>query len=78
MMGLVRKTNSTYSQINRNLKILESEDIVTVKCYRRLKIIKLNKESEKTQTLLKALRMLGKPISDSRKPIRRNQFGEHF
>ena len=55
LMELIRKTNSMYSQINRNLEILVREDIVTLKHYGRMKIIKLNRESEKTRALLKAL-----------------------
>jgi len=58
MMELVRKTNSTHSQINRNLGILVEENIVTVKHYGRIKVIQLNRESEKTQALLKALNIL--------------------
>jgi len=61
MMELIRKTNSTHSQVNRNLKILEKENLVTVKYYGRLKIIRLERESERTQTLLKVLYTLNKP-----------------
>jgi len=72
MMRLVRKTNSTYSQVNRNLKILAKEDLITIKYCGRLKIIKLNRENEKTQTLLKALHLLDKPIPNFRNPIHRD------
>jgi DNA-binding transcriptional ArsR family regulator len=65
-MELVRKTNSTYSQINRNLEILLEEDIVTLKHYGRMKIIKLNRESEKTRALLKALNILDRPTTNAR------------
>ena len=60
MMELVRKTNSTYNQINRNLGILMEENIVKVKRYERVKIIQLNRASNKTQALLKALNVLTK------------------
>lgn len=55
---LVRRINSTYGQVNRNLQILEHEGIVTIQYYGRLRIIKLNRENPKTITLLKVLRLL--------------------
>lgn len=55
---LVRRVNSTYSQVNRNLQILEHEGIVTTQYYDRLRIIKLNRENPKTVTLLEVLRQL--------------------
>jgi len=58
VMDLVRRVNSTYGQVNRNLQILEQEGIVNIRYYGRLKIIKLNRENPKTVTLLKALRIL--------------------
>ena len=58
MMDLVRKVNSTYTQVNRNLKILQQEDIVESEYYGRMRVIKLNRENPKTEVLLKALRML--------------------
>jgi len=68
MMELVRKTNSTYGQISRNLRILSEEGIVTVKRFGRVKIVQLNKESEKTQALLKALHTLDRPTPNSQDP----------
>jgi len=58
MMDLVRRVNSTYGQVNRNLQILEHEGIVTVQYYGRLKIVKLNRENPKTVILQKVLKML--------------------
>ncbi|UCE15593.1 MAG: hypothetical protein JSV12_06890 [Candidatus Bathyarchaeota archaeon] len=55
---LVRKVNSTYGQVNRNLQILEHEGIVTTHYCGRLRMIKLNRENPRTITLLKALRLL--------------------
>ncbi len=66
MMELVRKTNSTHRQVNRNLGILEEEDMVTVKHYGRVKIIQLNRESEKTHVLLKALNILTRTSQTSK------------
>jgi len=66
MMELVRKTNSTYSQISRNLRILSEEGVVTVKRFGRVKIVQLNRESEKTQALLKALNVLARVDLTSR------------
>ena len=58
MMDLVRKVNSTYTQVNRNLQILEQEGIVESRYYGRMRVIRLNRENPKTKVLLKALRML--------------------
>jgi len=55
---LVRRINSTYGQVNRNLQILEHEGIVITQYYDRLRIIKLNRENPKTITLLKILKLL--------------------
>jgi len=55
---LVRRVNSTYRQVNRNLEILEHEGILTTQYYGRLRIVKLNRENPKTVTLLKILRLL--------------------
>jgi DNA-binding transcriptional ArsR family regulator len=55
---LVRRINSTYGQVNRNLQILEGEGIVSTQYYGRLRMIKLNRENPKTVTLLKILRLL--------------------
>ena len=58
IMDLVRKVNSTYTQVNRNLQILEQEDIVESRHYGRMRVIRLNRENPKTKTILKALRIL--------------------
>jgi len=55
---LVRRINSTYGQVNRNLQILEHEGIVKIQYYGRLRMIKLNRENPKTITLLKVLKLL--------------------
>jgi hypothetical protein len=57
-MKLVRNINSTYIEVNRNLKILEKEGVITDKHVGRLRIIKLNRENPKTELLLQALRIL--------------------
>lgn len=58
MMDLVRKVNSTYIQVNRNLGILEKEGIVKSKRYGRVRMIRLNRENPKTEAILKALEIL--------------------
>ncbi len=58
VMDLVRKVNSTYTQVNRNLGILEEEGIVKSKRYGRVRIIRLNRENPKTEAILKALEIL--------------------
>lgn len=57
-MDLVRKVNSTYTQVNRNLGILENEGIVKSKRCGRVRIIRLNRENPKTEAILKALEIL--------------------
>lgn len=61
MMKLVRIVNSTYNEVNRNLRILEGEGLVTQQRIRRKRIIRLNLESKKTLTALKALKILEAP-----------------
>ena len=58
MMDLVRKVNSTYTQVNRNIQILERQGIVESHHYGRMRMIRLNRENPKTEALLKALRIL--------------------
>ena len=58
VMDLVRKVNSTYTQVNRNLGILEKEGIVTSGHYGRMRIIRLRKDNPKTEAILKALEIL--------------------
>jgi DNA-binding transcriptional ArsR family regulator len=60
VMELVRQVDSTYSQVNPNLKILETEGIVIDEYLGRMRIIKLNKKNPKTERLLEALRILEK------------------
>jgi len=60
IMDLVRKVNSTYSQVNRNVQILEKEGIVSSNYYGRMRIIRLNSDNPKTVAILKALRILKK------------------
>lgn len=57
-MELVYATNSTYNEVNRNLKILEREEIITQAYKGRRRFIQLNLENEKTFTILKILKIL--------------------
>ena len=66
VMELVRKVNSTYSQVNPNLKILREEGIIFDEHFGRMRIIRLNKENPKTALLLEALRILETPRADRR------------
>jgi predicted transcriptional regulator len=65
MMELVRKTNSTYNQVNMNLRILADEGIVFDRHLGRMRSIRLNKENLKAQRLLKALRILASQNEDA-------------
>lgn len=67
MMDLIRKVNSTYTQVNRNLRILEQEGIIESQYCGRLRIIKLNKQNPRTEVILKALKMLRNPQLADRK-----------
>jgi predicted transcriptional regulator len=58
VMELVRKVNSTYSQVNPNLRILSEEAIIIDEHFGRMRVIRLNKENPKTAVLLQALKML--------------------
>jgi hypothetical protein len=58
VMELVRSVNSTYNQVNANLQILHSEEIIFDEHLGRIRLIKLNKENPKTRLLLQALKIL--------------------
>jgi len=53
--------NSTYNQVNPNLQILETEEIIKITNYGRLKMVELEIANPKTQALLKALHILNSP-----------------
>ena len=75
-MGLARNINSTYVEVNRNVKILEKEGVVTDQRVGRMRVISLNYENPKTTLLLKALKILNMQtkIPDHTAPVIR--FGE--
>lgn len=58
IMGLVRNINSTYIEVNRNIKILEEEGVVIEQRVGRMRMLKLNRENSKTKLLLQALKIL--------------------
>lgn len=60
--NLVRVINSTYNQVSRNLQILENEGIIRTKYYGHVRMIELKTENPRTQSLLKALNILNRPI----------------
>lgn len=57
-MELVRKVNSTYNQVNSNLQILQKEGIVFDEHFGRMRVIRLNKENQRTALLLQVLKIL--------------------
>ncbi len=77
IMELVRKVNSTYNQVNRNLQILEHEEIVESQYCGRMRLIRLNLESPKTNALLNALRILGEREAN-RSPLRGKKTEERW
>jgi DNA-binding transcriptional ArsR family regulator len=64
VMELVRKVNSTYSQVNPNLQILQKEGIISDEHCGRSRIIRLNNENLKTIILLRALKLLETPTAN--------------
>lgn len=58
VMDLVRRTNSTYSQVNKNLLILKKEGTIIDRRFERVRIVKLEKKSHKTRLLILALQIL--------------------
>jgi hypothetical protein len=75
IMGLVTKINSTYIEVNRNIKILEQEGVLSEQRYGRVRMIILNTENPKTQLLLSALKILGsqtKPTTNNHQSIAQN------
>ncbi len=58
MMKMVRITNSTFNEVDRNLRILEEAGFVTQRRTKQKRIISLNAENEKTSTMLETLRVL--------------------
>jgi DeoR/GlpR family transcriptional regulator of sugar metabolism len=63
VMKLVRQINSTYNEVNRNLKILETEGII-INDYRqrvkhgKVRVLQLNRENPRTRILLQVLETL--------------------
>jgi DNA-binding transcriptional ArsR family regulator len=58
VMGLVRRINSTYNEVSRNLKILEEEGMVMNNYFGRVRMIRLNREDARTIVLLRILKTL--------------------
>jgi len=65
VMELVRRVNSTYSQVNPNLQILQKEGIISDEHFGRMRIIRLNKANPKTTILLQALKLLETPRANT-------------
>lgn len=63
VMKLVHRLGGTYNEVNRNLKILESEGIIINNYCRQVRhgtvrVIRLNKENPRTKLLLQVLKEL--------------------
>jgi hypothetical protein len=69
-MRLVRIVNSTYNEVDRNLRILEREGIITQRYARHKRVIGLNFKNERTLVLLKLLKI--REDSVDLKQFRRN------
>jgi predicted transcriptional regulator len=57
-MSLVRSTNSTWTEVDRNIKFLENAGIVESRFLQNQRLIKLKQKSSKVEAVLKALRIL--------------------
>jgi hypothetical protein len=68
-MDLVRKVNSTYNQVNSNLRILQEEEIVSDERFGRMRMIRLNRENPRTEGLLQALKTLEAAERQTRRNI---------
>ncbi|MFA5365773.1 MAG: hypothetical protein WC325_11390 [Candidatus Bathyarchaeia archaeon] len=58
MMQLLQAVNSTYNEVNRNVGILKSENLITEEYHGHKRILRLNYKNNKTLILLKTLRTL--------------------
>jgi predicted transcriptional regulator len=58
VMTLVIKVNSTYNQVNANLRVLREAGIIFDEHFGRARVIKLNKDNPRTMLLLQALKTL--------------------
>lgn len=63
IMKLVSKVNTTYNELNRNLKLLDKEGIITeeyqIKVRQgKVRVIRLNRDNPKTKLLVDALKTL--------------------
>lgn len=60
VMKLVHAVNSTYNEVNRNLRILESEDLIAQKYIGRKRFISLNLKSKRTSAVFEILNLMEK------------------
>jgi hypothetical protein len=57
-MRLIVGINGKYPQVNSELHVLQTEEIITEKQIGRMRLISLNKENPKTGVLIQALKLL--------------------
>jgi len=69
-MQLVQVVNSTYNEVDRNLSILEREEVLIQQHAEHKRIISLNFKNERTLILLKLLKIREDPVD--LKHFRRN------
>lgn len=58
IMNLVRKTNSTWSEVDRNIKFLEKMELVENRFLQKRRLIKLKEKDGTVEAILKALQLL--------------------
>ncbi len=58
VMQLIQKVNNTYNHVNSSLQILQKEGIIIDERFGRMRVIRLNKENQRTMIMLRALKIL--------------------
>ena len=58
IMNLVRKTNSTWAEVDRNIKFLEDVELIETRLWHNRRLIKLKEKDSKVEAVLKALNIL--------------------
>ena len=58
IMDLVRKTNSTWSEVDRNIRILEGLGVVESRYHQNRRVVQLIRKNGKVEALLRALTIL--------------------
>lgn len=61
-MKLVHTVNSTYNEVDRNLRILEDDGLVAQQYLGQKRVVRLNFKNKKTLVVLKILKLLNDSV----------------